>query len=99
MQKVYRVGCTLDVLLDDDQLLGQVKTDLARRFPHTPDRGRHSTPVEAILRLLLVKHLHNWSFQETEERVADLLRYKFDIRHKGLRLLRIGTDHFFQRFN
>lgn len=63
----------LDVLLDDDQLFEQVKADLARRFPHTADRGRHSTPVEAILRLLLVKHLHNWSFQETEERVADSL--------------------------
>jgi len=63
----------LDVLLDDDQLFQQVKADLARRFPHTADRGRHSTPVEAILRLLLVKHLHNWSFQETEERVADSL--------------------------
>ena len=63
----------LDVLLDDDQLFRQLKADLARRFPHTADRGRHSTPVEAILRLLLVKHLHGWSFQETEERVADSL--------------------------
>jgi len=63
----------LDVLLDDDQLFEQVKADLARRFAHTVDRGRHSTPVEAILRLLLVKHLHNWSFQETEESVADSL--------------------------
>lgn len=64
---------SLDVLLDDDQLFGQFKADLARRFPHTADRGRHSTPVEAILRLLLVIHLHNWSFQEKEECVADSL--------------------------
>jgi len=63
----------LDRLLDDDQLFEQVKADLARRFPHTADRGRHSTPVEAILRLLLVKHLHTWSFQQTEESVADSL--------------------------
>lgn len=63
----------LDLLLDDDHLFQQVKTDLARRFPHTTDRGRHSTPVEAILRLLLVKHLHKWSFQQTEECVADSL--------------------------
>ncbi len=63
----------LDALLDDDHLFEQVKTDLARRFPHTTDRGRHSTPVEAILRLLLVKHLHKWSFQQTEESVADSL--------------------------
>jgi hypothetical protein len=63
----------LDALLDDDRLFEQVKADLARRFAHTTDRGRHSTPVEAILRLLLVKHLHNWSFQQTEEGVADSL--------------------------
>jgi transposase, IS5 family len=63
----------LDLLLDDDHLFEQVKTDLARRFPHTTDRGRHSTPVEALLRLLLVKHLHQWSFQQTEECVADSL--------------------------
>jgi transposase, IS5 family len=63
----------LDVLLEDDQLFQQVKADLTRRFPHTADRGRHSTPVEAILRLLLIKHLYNWSFQQTEERVADSL--------------------------
>jgi IS5 family transposase len=63
----------LDALLDDDQLFEQVKADLARRFPHTTDRGRHSTPVEAIVRLLLVKHLHNWSFEQTEESVADSL--------------------------
>ncbi len=29
--------------------------------------------MEAILRLLLVKHLYQWSFQETQERVADSL--------------------------
>ena len=63
----------LDILLEDDQLFGRVKADLARRFPHTADRGRHSPPVEAILRLLLVKPLHNWSFQETQERVAESL--------------------------
>jgi transposase, IS5 family len=63
----------LDVLLEDDQLFQQVKADLSRRFPQTSERGRHSTPVEAILRLLLVKHLYNWSFQQTEERVADSL--------------------------
>ena len=63
----------LDLLLEDDHLFQQVKTDLARRLPHTADRGRHSTPVEALLRLLLVKHLHQWSFQQTEEGVADSL--------------------------
>ncbi len=32
---------------------------------HT-DPGRHSTPVEVILRLLIYKHLYGWSFQETD---------------------------------
>src|SRR6266700_5215647 len=35
--------------------------------------GRHSTPVEVILRLLLAKHLYQWSYQETLERVSDSL--------------------------
>src|SRR5204862_2683490 len=41
----------LDRLLDDDLLFSQVKADLARRHPRTLLCGRHSTPVEVILRL------------------------------------------------
>jgi IS5 family transposase len=63
----------LDPLLDDDPLFQLVRADLVRRYPHTADHGRHSTPAEAILRLLVVKHLSNWSFPETEARVADSL--------------------------
>jgi IS5 family transposase len=51
----------LDTLLDDDTLFQTVKMDLARRFPRTPATGRPSTPVEVILRLLVVKHLYGWS--------------------------------------
>jgi transposase, IS5 family len=63
----------LDRLLDDDVLFSQVKADLARRHPRTLWCGRHSTPVEVILRLLIVKHLYHWSFQETEDLVNDSL--------------------------
>jgi IS5 family transposase len=63
----------LDRLLDDDALYAQVRADLGRRYPQTLSHGRHSTPVEVILRLLLVKHLYNWSYRETEQRVADSL--------------------------
>ena len=35
--------------------------------------GRHSTPGEAILRLLVVKRLCQWSYRETEYFVADSL--------------------------
>jgi IS5 family transposase len=63
----------LDRLLEDDILFHQVKADLGRRHPRTLWCGRHSTPVEVILRLLIVKHLYHWSFQETEDRVNDSL--------------------------
>ncbi len=63
----------LDVLLDDDQLYQQVRTDLGKRYRLTLVHGRHSTPVEVLLRMLLCKHLYGWSYQETHERVADSL--------------------------
>ena len=63
----------LDVLLDDDALFRAVRADLARRRPHTLETGRPSTPVEVILRLLIVKRLYGWSYAETEHFVNDSL--------------------------
>src|SRR5579859_324389 len=42
----------------------------SRRYPLTRATGRHSTPVEVILRLLVVKHLDGWSSEHTEQGVA-----------------------------
>jgi transposase, IS5 family len=50
-----------------------VRADLGKRYQWTLVHGRHSTPVEVILRLLIWKHLYQWSFKETEERVNDSL--------------------------
>lgn len=63
----------LDVLLEDDELYQRVRTDLGTRYKQTKVHGRHSTPVEVILRMLLCQHLYQWSFKETEERVKDSL--------------------------
>lgn len=63
----------LDRLLDDDVLFQKVRADLLRRYPHTATRGRHSTPVEVILRMLVVKRLYRWSYEETEHFVGDSL--------------------------
>jgi IS5 family transposase len=63
----------LDRLLEDDPLFQAVWVDLVRRHRLTAVHGRHSTPAEAILRLLVVKYLYAWSYQETEARVADSL--------------------------
>lgn len=63
----------LDQLLDDDALYQGVRTDLGKRYRLTLVHGRHSTPVEVILRMLICKHLYQWSYQETVTRVTDSL--------------------------
>jgi transposase, IS5 family len=63
----------LDRLLDDDRLFQQVKADLACRRPGTLQTGRPSTPVEVILRLLVLQHLYAWSFEQVEHFVNDSL--------------------------
>lgn len=63
----------MDTLLDDDAVFQMVKADLAKRYPHTTTTGRPSTPVEVILRMLVVKHLFGWSYEETERWVRDSL--------------------------
>ncbi len=68
-----RILMHLDTLLDNDTLFQAVKADLARRFPRTLSDGRPSTPVEVILRMLVVKHLYGWSYEQTEQWVSDSL--------------------------
>jgi len=63
----------IDSLLDDDVLFQSVKADLSRRFPRTSSFGRPSTPVEVILPMIVVKHLYDWSYEQTEQRVSDSL--------------------------
>lgn len=63
----------LDRLLDDDAIFQQVRPDLARRYPQSLTKGRHSTPVEVILRMLVVKRLYQWSYEATEHFVFDSL--------------------------
>jgi IS5 family transposase len=63
----------LDRLLEDDQIFRQIKADLSRRRPRTLETGRPSTPVEVILRLLVVQHLYAWSYAQTEHFVGDSL--------------------------
>src|SRR5438270_3023057 len=63
----------LDRLLEDDQLFQQIRADLSRRRPHTLETGRPSTPVEVILRLLVIQHLYAWSYEQVEHFVSDSL--------------------------
>ena len=63
----------LDRLLDDDAIVQQIAADMATRAPRSRDRGRRSTPVEVVLRLLVVRRLYDWSYAQTEHFVGDSL--------------------------
>jgi transposase, IS5 family len=54
-----------------------VRADFGKRYRWTLVHGRHSTPVEVLLRMLICKHLYQWSSQETVKQVYDnlLLRW------------------------
>ena len=63
----------IDRVLDDDEVHAMVRADLEGRYPKTTKTGRNSTPVEVILRMLVVRRLYGLSFQQTEWYVNDSL--------------------------
>jgi IS5 family transposase len=71
--KMEPVLAGLDALLDDDELFRSVRAEFAKRYPHTESDGRRSTPVEVVLRMIVVKHLYGWSYEQTEYQVSDSL--------------------------
>lgn len=66
----------VDLLLDDPQLLDLVYTTLAKRWPNSRTRARKGTPAEVVLRLLLLKHMRNWSYAVLEREVRANLVYR-----------------------
>jgi IS5 family transposase len=63
----------IDAYLEDEKLYRLIRDDLAKRYPKTKETGRHSTPVEVVLRMLVVKRLYSYSYAETERVVRDSL--------------------------
>jgi len=66
----------IDTYLEDEKLFRMIQNDLSKRHPQTCQTGRNSTPVEVILRMLVVKRLYSYSYEETEQRVSDSLRLR-----------------------
>jgi len=66
----------IDTYLEDEKLYRLIKKDLSVRRPKTLQTGRNSTPVDVILRMLVVKRLHGTSYEETERQVSDSLRLR-----------------------
>ena len=66
----------VDAVLTDQDLLNTVYEALARRWPNSRTRGRKGTPAEVVLRLLLLKHIRNWSYAILEREVRANLVYR-----------------------
>jgi transposase, IS5 family len=65
-----------DLILDDEQLVATVYDALARRHPKSRTRGRRSAPAEMVLRVLVLKHMRNWSYAMLEREVRANLVYR-----------------------
>jgi len=65
-----------DKVLEDEQLVNAVYEALVQRHSKSRTRGRLGTPAEIVLRILLLKHLRNWSFDVVEREVRTNLLYR-----------------------
>jgi IS5 family transposase len=59
----------VDELLCDNELLEIVYEVQGERHAHSRTRGRHQTPAEVALRMLILKHVRNWSYETLEREV------------------------------
>jgi transposase, IS5 family len=66
----------IDDALNDEALLDLVQDALAKRCTKSKTRGRPATPAEVVLRVLLLKHMRNWSYQELAREVRANLVYR-----------------------
>ena len=65
-----------DAVLADEQIVASVYEALAKRHPRSRSRGRHGAPAEVVLRLLVLRHVRNWSYQVLEREVRANLIYR-----------------------
>ena len=65
-----------DAVLADEALVAAVYEALGKRHPKSKSRGRQGTPAEVVLRLLILKHIRNWSYDVLEREVRANLVYR-----------------------
>jgi IS5 family transposase len=65
-----------DQVLEDEQLINAVYEGLVKRHAKSRTRGRLGIPAEIVLRMLLLKHIRNWSFVVVEREVRANLVYR-----------------------
>src|SRR6266849_5838502 len=76
----------IDAVLDDEAVVDLVDAALRGRRPQSATRGRLGTPVVVVLRMLVLKHLYDWSFAECERDVRGSLVYRAFCRIDGERV-------------
>jgi transposase, IS5 family len=65
-----------DRVLADEEIVGAVYEALGKRHPNSRRRGRRGTPAEVVLRLLVLKHIRNVSYEVLEREVRANLVYR-----------------------
>jgi transposase, IS5 family len=71
-----------DAVLADEAIVAAVYEALAKRHPKSRCRGRRGAPADMVLRLLILKHIRNWSYEVLEREVRANLVYR-DFTHVG----------------
>ena len=65
-----------DQVLADETLVTLVYDALGKRHPKSKSRGRQGVAAEVVLRLLILKHIRNWSYAVLEREVRANLVYR-----------------------
>jgi IS5 family transposase len=71
-----------DAVLADESIVASVYEALAKRHPKSRSRGRRGVPADVVLRLLVLKHIRNWSYEVLQREVRANLVYR-DFTHVG----------------
>jgi IS5 family transposase len=66
----------IDALLEDEAVIEVVAQALETRWPESRRRGRPGTPAEVVIRMLILKHLFDWSYDDLEQEVRANLVYR-----------------------
>ena len=66
----------IDTLLEDEAVIEVVAQSLETRWPQSRRRGRPGTPAEVVIRMLILKYLFDWSYNDSEREVRANLVYR-----------------------